>query len=424
MPREETRAGPAAYCSAVFTPFIERLLDRRVVPVRLAVMSASAVGYLVLLTGPGARPGPVDWAVAVGAVAVSAVAVRWPLACALGQAALLAVAEAVAGPGVIVVKVLAAFAMFELAMRRSGWPLWAGAASLAAVYTVVGLGHDADTGLAGLVYRVVVMAGAPLLLGVYVRGLGRRAARAEERAAEQERVRRSEVRVARVSERTAIARELHDLVAHHVASMVLRVGVARHVLPAADDDVRQVLDDVHATGTTALADLRRLVAVLRDPSAPETPGGSLVDPGELPAAIEAVVDRGRQVGLRVDVTVDPAITGLDAVRGLAVLRLIQEGLANVAKHAGPAAHARLSVRQAENGVRLELCDDGGEPGTGGSQGTGAGPRHGLVGMRERVELLGGVLQVGADGPGWRLSALLPAATEPADAEIDRVGNRR
>ncbi|MEE3921816.1 histidine kinase dimerization/phosphoacceptor domain-containing protein [Micromonospora sp. BRA006-A] len=118
--------------------------------------------------------------------------------------------------------------------------------------------------LAGL-FGLAVTVGLPLLLGLVVRTTRELGRQAEVRAEAERRRRESESRAARADERGAIARELHDVLAHHVASMVLRVGVARHVLPDLDPRVGEVFDDVHATGTAALTDLRRLVAVLRDP---------------------------------------------------------------------------------------------------------------------------------------------------------------
>ena len=104
-------------------------------------------------------------------------------------------------------------------------------------------------------YGLITTAGLPLLLGLNVRSMREVVRQAEERAVEERRRRESETRAARADERGAIARELHDVVAHHVASIVLRIGVARHVLPDVTPAVADVFDDVHATGTAALTDL-------------------------------------------------------------------------------------------------------------------------------------------------------------------------
>ena len=390
----------AAYCSDVVTQWIGRLFDERAWPARLALLLVLTIGYLGLLRAPASDLSVADWAMALATVGVSACAGRWPLATTLAQAGLLMIALEVSHQAAVVVKITAAVALFELAMRRSGWQVLVGVLAPSIVYAL----HPSG-GVPALLYRAAVMVGAPVLLGAYIRSVRQTATQAQQRVAEEQRRRLSETRAARATERTAIARELHDVVAHHVASIVLRVGVARHVLPTDDPQVREVLDDVHGSGTATLSALRRLVTVLRDPEVGDTP--PFVEPGELRAALDEVVQRGRQVGLDIDSSVDPAIGGLDPVRGLAVLRLTQEGLTNVAKHAGTAARAEVTMRLTpEDAVVLEIVDNGGAS----PPAIGEAPGHGLIGMRERVELLGGSLSVGQHGQGWRLSALLPSAT--------------
>jgi signal transduction histidine kinase len=390
------------------TRWIVRLFDASASPVRLVALLVLSVGYLVLLRDPTAPPSAVDWAFALGSVLASAASTRWPLATSLAESGLLAAAFQLGDTGPVVVKIAASLALFELAVRRAGWPLAVAAAALTAVYFL----HPDRDPLA-LLYRATVVTGAPLLLGAYVRSARELATQAQREAAERERRRQADIAAAKAAERTAIAREMHDLVAHHVASMVLRVGVAQHVLDPADPNVRAVLDDIHASSSAALADLRRLVAVLRDPGLGGDTG--LVQAAELPAALATIVERSRQVGLEVTTELDAPLATLDAVRGLAVLRVTQEGLTNVAKHAGPAAHAQVTIQMdGEGAVTIQITDDGGpamahsaEPP--GRRGPGGAAGHGLIGMRERVELLGGSLHAGPHGRGWRLLALLPAA---------------
>jgi signal transduction histidine kinase len=395
----------------VVTQWIGRLFDERAWPARLTLLLALAVGYLLVMGG--SAPSAADWGLALAAVGVSAGGGRWPLATTLGQLGLLLAAYEVGHHATVIVKVTTAIALFELAMRRSGWQVVLGTVAPVGVYVF----HSSD-GVPALLYRAGVMIGAPVLIGAYIRSVRQTAAQAQQRVAEEQRRRLSETRAARETERTAIARELHDLVAHHVASIVLRVGVARHVLPTDDPRVREVLDDVHGSGTATLDALRRLVTVLRDPDVGDTP--PFVEPGELRAALDEVVQRGRQVGLDIDSSVDPAVGGLDPVRGLAVLRLTQEGLTNVAKHAGTAARAEVSMRLLpDDTVLLEIVDGGGTSPPA-LPTAGDAPGHGLVGMRERVELLGGSLSVGREGRGWRLSALLPSASPPVTRPVPKV----
>jgi signal transduction histidine kinase len=295
--------------------------------------------------------------------------------------------------------------------------IWLGAAMLAAVDLVDSIGDPIRQFISG-VWGLGVVVGVPLLLGLVIRTSRELARQAEERAAEQQRRLESESRAARADERSAIARELHDVVAHHVASMVLRVGVARHVLPDLDPQVGQVFDDVHGTGTAALADLRRLVAVLRDPDGVRgDPALTAIDPSALPAALGAAVDRARQAGITVEADIDPVLGSLDGLRALAILRLSQEALTNVAKHAGASARARLTVAVAEGAVRWEVADNGGG---GAAAPVPPGGGHGITGMRERVEVLGGDFAAGPTDAGWRVHATLPAptgrTTQPAAAD--------
>ncbi|RSM89685.1 hypothetical protein DMH04_06875 [Kibdelosporangium aridum] len=359
-------SGSVGYRAFVLPGWLDQLFDRRAVPLRLLVLVAVAVSYFLVLASPTA----LDVVLVGGAVLAMAAGPRWPLAVVVAQAGLLAVAPDASH---LALKVLAGIALFELAMRRSGWPLAVAAAVMTAVYAL----YRPDD-VAGLVFRAVMAIGGPILLGTYVRSVRR---------------------LTQVEVRTSVARELHDLVAHHVSSIVLRVKVARQVLAPEDERVRAVLDDVHETGVAALADLRQLVTVLRDPSQ------SFVEPDSLPAAVAAAVARARKVGLRVDATVDPALARLDATRGLTVLRLTQEGLANVAKHAGSSARTQFSTSVSADAVRLEIRDDGGD-----FRMADSGSGHGLIGLRERVEMLGGTLEAGAHGQGWRLLAVLPVAS--------------
>ncbi|MQA80465.1 MAG: two-component sensor histidine kinase [Streptosporangiales bacterium] len=396
-------------------PGLARVFGARYAPVRLVVLLALAAGYLTLLTDHHAGPGPADWGVVVVAAALGAAGSAWPLPAAVGQAVLLAFAGPLtgAGPSVLLVKVTAALALFELAARRPGRQAALGVVALAC--GVVASKIDQLPGdVLPLLYGLVVVVGAPLLLGAQLRAAWRLAAQAEQRAQaearradEEARRRESDARAAREAERVTIARELHDLVAHHIASILLRVGVARQVLPDLDPEVRKTLDDVHSCATTVLGDLRRLVGVLRDPvTSHGGPSIPLIEPTALTTAVEDVADRGRQLGLVVDTSIDPSAGRLEAVRALTVLRLCQEGLTNAAKHGGRTAHVSLSIRHdSDDTVRLAITNDRrGERADLAPDGSG----YGLVGMRERVELLGGELDAGAAGAGWSLTAVLPA----------------
>ncbi|SNT49215.1 Signal transduction histidine kinase [Asanoa hainanensis] len=375
------------------------------------VPTALAVSYLPLADQPG---NPVDgwaWAFGLGAAALFAFGRRIPLTMVLCLASLLVVCDRI-GTHADVVVILATFgALIDLALRRDR--RWIAVGAIAAG---VGLFVSfVDVPLAPLqppfffvVTGVIAsLIGAPILLGLHLKAARLATAEAQQRAIELEQRQESEKAMVRATERTAIARELHDIVVHHVASIVLRVGVARHLDPRADPETAAALDDVHATGTAALADLRRLVAVLRDPATlDEEAHAPLLDPGDLPDLLHQAVARSRNAGLSLDASVDPTVARLDAVRGLALLRVVQEGLTNVLKHAGPRATAMVTVSATADGaVRIDIADDGhpaaARPASGG---------HGLLGLRERIDLLGGQFDAGPAASGWRVQAVLPAPT--------------
>ncbi|MFF5180640.1 sensor histidine kinase [Micromonospora sp. NPDC000316] len=386
----------------------ERLFDARDTLVRTVLLDLSGVGYLVFGTQTGRQPSVTQWSLAVGAFGVALLLHRRPAVNLVAQTALLAVAICLVDD-IMINQVGASWALLEVTMRaRRARTIWLAAAVLAAVDLTDSIGDPLDkvaSGVVGLALEV----GVPVLLGLVIRTNRELSRQAVERATAEQRRHESENRAARADERSAIARELHDVVAHHVASMVLRVGVARHVLTDLDPRVDEVFDDVHGTGSAALSELRRLVAVLRDPDGVRGDAAlTAIEPSALPAALDATVDRARWAGITVRADIDPAVGTLDAVRGLAVLRLTQEALTNVARHAGPSALAHLVVAVRDGTVHWEVTDDG----HGGERDSGQavvpdGGGHGITGMRERVEVLGGLLEVGPTDTGWRVRAVLP-----------------
>ncbi len=387
--------------SAEVTRGLESWLDERFLPVRLLVLLVSAVGCLLFLSD---APSTVDWTIGLLAVLVTAGGVRWPLATSLAVSGLLLVGFEIGDTGPVVPKVAAAVALVELSARRSGWQPWVAACALACAYLLHPSGDLAANG-----YRAVVMAGAPVLLGVLLRTAREGAEHARRGAHEIAQRRDAEVAAARAVERTAIARELHDLIAHHVSSTVLRVGVARHAMPDAPPGALEVLDDIHASGKATLTDLRRLLAILRDPA---MTGDSFIAPADLPAALTAVVDRARQSGITVHAVVTDDIAEVDAVLALTLLRLTQEGVSNIAKHAGSGATAHLTITVQDGEVRFTLRDNGSASSS--SVHVGSAPRRpadghglGLIGLHERVELLGGEFTAARVGPEWELAARLP-----------------
>ncbi|SFF04287.1 MYXO-CTERM domain-containing protein [Actinoplanes philippinensis] len=375
-----------------------RLLNARETLPRMLLLILSGVAYLLVICGTQAPPTGPQWLLAGLAFAAGLLLHRRQPVNLLVQTLLFGIALAFLEDPTIN-QVGTAWALGELAFwaPRAVW-IAGGAGLVAVTYLSLGL-PGAGVGVTEAMLGLSTSLGMPILLGLVGRTthqLGLQAARRTE----------SEQRAARADERAAIARELHDVVAHHIASVVLRVGVARHVLPDLDPRVTDVFDDVHRTGTEALTDLRQLVAVLRDPEGVRGDAAlTAIEPSALPAALDGAVEKARLAGVIVEAEIDPAVGSLDAVRGLAVLRLTQEALTNVAKHAGPSATASLRVRTAGSGVEWAVVDDGGGPT--GARDVPVGGGHGLTGMRERVEVLGGTLTAGPDGKGWRVSTVLP-----------------
>jgi|SRR5581483_2136947 len=203
-------------------------------------------------------------------------------------------------------------------------------------------------------------------------------------------------REAVVEERARIARELHDAIAHNVSMMVVQAGAERRTLGEEQSSTREVLETVEQIGRGALTEMRRLVGMLRsdehDPLAPQ--------PGlrDLPTLVTQV----SEAGLRVELEVVGEPRELPVGIELSAYRVVQEALTNALKHAGDAS-ARVQVRYGVDSLELEIVDDGVGAAT-----AVPGGGHGLVGMRERVSLYGGRLDVGRrPNGGFAVRVLLP-----------------
>jgi signal transduction histidine kinase len=232
-------------------------------------------------------------------------------------------------------------------------------------------------------------------------GLGRKLEQvreAEERATRIEREREEQAREAVAEERARIARELHDVVGHAVSVMTVQASGVRRLLSPEQEREREALLIVEQTGREALAEMRRLVGVLRRPE--EAPA---LAPQPSLQHLERLVEQAREAGLPVDVRIEGDVAELPPGVDLTAYRLVQEGLTNAMKHA-KATRAEVVVRYGPDAVELQVTDDG----RGFSDSSVEGSGHGLVGMRERVAVYGGELQAGA-GPdgGYTLHARLP-----------------
>ena len=240
-----------------------------------------------------------------------------------------------------------------------------------------------------------------LLMGGSVRGRQAERAALEERARHLAETREEEARRRVAEERVRIARDLHDSVAHSLTGISVEAGVGAHVLDERPEDARAALLAIkHASGD-ALAELRATLSMLRSGEAPPREPAAGLD--RLPSLVES----SRAAGLPVDVVIEGDARPLPPAVDTAAFRIVQESLTNVIRHAGP-ARATVAVRHRDDGVEIEVTDDGRGAVDGNGAADGGGGGHGLAGMRERVALLGGALYAGTRrSGGYRVRARLP-----------------
>nr|WP_202511987.1 histidine kinase [Streptomyces sp. SID3343] len=305
--------------------------------------------------------------------------------------------------------VLAAVCAVAALLAATGWSP-GGAPSLVALYTVAEL-RERQFSLAALVPTAGFLMGASISaipvsviawgLGTYAQTRRRYTAALEERAAHLEREREQLTVIAAQQERTAIARELHDIVAHSVTVTLLGVRGARDVLRTAPDVADDTLERVETNAEESLAELRRMLLLLREPEqhAQMRPQPSL---DQLATLVASYGDAGLPARLEVTGERRPLAGGVE----LSVYRIVEEALTNVLKHAR-ATHVTVTLGFGRTHLDVTVVNDGdrvGEPSSAGQGGAG----HGIVGMRERIGVLGGELDArpGAEG-GFRVAARVP-----------------
>ncbi len=263
----------------------------------------------------------------------------------------------------------------------------------------LGLAFSSGGGSSGVALPMFQLA-AFLLAGVLVRARRQGALLAAWNAAMQRRAEQ-----AAAAERARIARELHDIVAHHLSVVVLHAAGAR----AAGGADPATLEEIEDSGRRALTETRRLFGVLRDPDE-ETGRAPQPGIGELPALAGSL----RAAGLEVSLSIHGDHTALPPAVNVSAYRIVQEALTNVLKHAGP-ARAEVTVSCADSAVTVEVTDDGpGNPAPPAANGEGeVRGGQGLAGMRERVAVFGGDLRAGPrPGGGFTVCARLPVGKAP------------
>jgi signal transduction histidine kinase len=274
--------------------------------------------------------------------------------------------------------------------RRSAWATAAAIVAMAIAFASVD----------SFGYPALVVFAAAWILGDNMRTRRAYFAELEDKADRLEREREANARRAAAEEQARIARELHDVIAHNVSVMTVQAAAAHDVFDADPDGAREALGSIEKTGRAALTELRRLLGSVGDGGRPElTPQPGL-------DAVDELVDQVRRAGLDVRLSVEGSRPALPAALDLSAYRVVQEALTNTLKHAS-ARRAWVDIRYADAEVGVYVRDDGVGP----SEPNGTSGR-GLVGMRERVELFGGELEVGPSAAGgYAVAAHFPVTAE-------------
>ena len=284
---------------------------------------------------------------------------------------------------------------------------------LSVVLVIVGVAYfvatDGDAFQIGDVVFGLFLVGGPWAAGLVIR---LRQQRVRELHAENARIQEEQeeqTRRAVAAERSTIARELHDVVSHAISVTVLQSRGARRMLGTDDEAVRHSLDAIEQTNTAALSDMRRLLAVLRD-TEPEGPrqGWDHAPPPSL-AHLDRLLEQVRSSGVDVDLRTSGEPVGLPPGVDLSAFRIVQEALTNVLKHAG-AARATVRLHYDDDALEVQVVDDG----KGTTPAGRASHGQGLIGIHERVAVVGGQVEAGpAPGGGFSISAWLPYSLEPS-----------
>jgi signal transduction histidine kinase len=333
-------------------------------------------------------------------------------------------------PGAFIVQLIALHALARYRPARQVWPAAAALVLPPMLTTKV-------TGVQAVLTFAVVVA---ITLTVALIGFNQRTRQAyltalEERACRLEHERDQRARLAVIEERTRIAREMHDVVAHHLTVMTALSAGAAATVPADPVRAAGVMTEAAAIGRQALAEMRRLLGVLRT----DSPGSQTGAPADVTAALEpqpgfqdidSLVQRVSAAGLRVTLTATGTPGRCSSGAGLAAYRIVQEALTNTLKHAGRYAAAEVSLLYGPDHVEIDVSDDG--AGRRVTRPALSSPGHGLTGMRERAAFYAGRLDAGPriDGAGWQVRARLsfdglalgkPVSDESSTSGVEPAG---
>ena len=283
--------------------------------------------------------------------------------------------------------------------RRQSLVIGLGTAAVLTLFTLSGVAYNESVEF-GTVLLVLVGSILPLFLGREVHERRRYLTELEERTRLLERDREERARRAVRDERARIARELHDVVAHEMTVMTIQAAAASRVLDSDPSQAGEALTAIEAAGHDALAEMRRLLGLLRTD---KQPANRSPQPGlqRLDGLVEQMVEAGLSIEVIVEGTPRPLPAGID----LNAYRIIQESLTNTLKHGGPNVCAQVQLEFADRELGIEITDDGRGAAEALSAEVGG---HGLLGMQERIALLDGKFSSGPrSGGGYRVAARIP-----------------
>ncbi|GAA1886177.1 histidine kinase [Streptantibioticus ferralitis] len=307
-------------------------------------------------------------------------------------------------------------ALFTVASHTDRPTTWRVGAATCAALTAVSMCYGPAPWYSQEHLAVFAWTGMAAAGGDAVRSRRAFVAAIQERAVRAERTREEEARRRVAEERMRIARELHDVVAHHIALVNVQAGVAAHVMDSRPDQAKKALAHVREASSSALDELRATVGLLRQAGDPEAP----MEPAPCLAELDRLIEGFTRTGLRAEVVTEGMADGaepLPATVDLTAYRVIQESLTNVHKHAGAGAHVRVRIARGHTGVEITVLDDGGGRPVAADGEHGGG--HGLMGMRERAAALGGRFEAGPRPEGgFRVFVRLPSTT-PAPVAAGR-----
>ena len=374
----------------------------------LAVAALGVTGHLLALGNPmveAAPAGPVILPLAVAAGAVLGWRRRHPFRTLAALVVIVLVAANVHEPGLYAAQLAAGCMLAAHALGRwSSRRVWVWVA-LGVLALVIGVGAGASSGswASAAAFAAAIVA-LPGLLGAIGRVRAAYLAEVEQRLADAERERTERAEAAVGAERARIARELHDVVAHHVSLIGVQAGAARATLDRSPERARAALSSIEQSSREAVHEMHRLLHVLR-PVGGEAPGsGAQLSPQPTLPDLPATAARWSQAGLEVSLQLTGPIDAVDPARSTCAYRIAEEALTNVSRHSSATA-ASVTVTVGDQ-VTVDVLDPGPARVT-----TSPGSGRGLVGMRERAAIFGGTVSAGQDGTGFRVTARLPRSTD-------------